>query len=68
MAIATDDCNVTGRQNFLAQKLVVKIVGRRMVRTVMRTASLWPVAILPEICTVAYAENFHGGVSFSDIG
>jgi len=41
---------IIGRHNFLVQKLEMKIVS--MVCIIMRTASLRPVTILPQICTV----------------
>jgi len=52
MAIATGGCNVVGRHNFLAQKLEAKNVSLVSVHCRMRTASLRPVTILPQICTI----------------
>ena len=53
MAIATDGCNVIGRHIFLKQKLEAKIVSLVSVHChTMRTASLRPLTILPQICTV----------------
>ena len=52
MAIATDGSNVVGWHNFLAQTLEAKIVSLVSVNCRMRTASLRPVTILPQICTI----------------
>ena len=47
VAIATDGCNVIGRNNFLAPKLQIWYLC-----IIMRTTSLRPVTIPLEICTV----------------
>jgi len=52
MATAADDCNVAGPHNFLAQKLEAKIVSLVPAHCRMRTASLLPVTILSQICTI----------------
>jgi len=51
VAIATDNCNITGRHNFLSQNLEAKLQVWYLC-IIMRTASSRPTIFLLQICTV----------------